>query len=155
MCNKSGKSNSIYLNKYLISIPNHEYILKGDFSVFLINENEGINNQIVDSKGNICNFPGVERTEKLNTEYGNGEITPTVKYEVIFEKIDDDKFIMVWTIRPDGFYWMDSWGFGAEDYESVSLYSYIDAKGNFMAPFKLYEIGNDFYGEYKLKRNTI
>jgi hypothetical protein len=78
-----------------------------------------------------------------------------VRCTLIAEKINDEKFIMVWTIRPDGFYWMDSWGFGAEDYESVSLYSYIDAKGNFMAPFRLYEIGTAFYGDYKLKRNTI
>jgi hypothetical protein len=48
---------------------------------------------------------------------------------------------MIWTVRPDGRYWMDSWGFGAEDYEWVELYAYIDENGQFTAPFRLHSIG--------------
>lgn len=95
------------------------------------------------------NFPGVEYTDKLNDELGRRTIEPIVKYEAIFEKIYD-KFLMVWTVRPDGRYWMDSWGFGAEDYESLSLYTYIDSSGNFTMPFKLYSIGYKFYGDCRL-----
>jgi hypothetical protein len=93
----------------------------------------------------------VEYTEVLTEELGAGSIKPVVRYEAVFEKIDDSRLIMVWTVRPDGRYWMDSWGFGAEDYESLSLYSYIGSDGNFLMPFKLYSIGDTFYGDYRLK----
>lgn len=100
-------------------------------------------------------FPGVEYTDMLKDELGKRKIEPVVKYEALFEKMDNDKFIMVWTVRPDGRYWMDSWGFGAEDYESLSLYTYIDCNGNFTMPFKLYSIGYKVYGECRLNGDRV
>lgn len=138
MCQHNEK---LYLSKYLVGEPHSEYIFKVDYTVIFTNEEKNINKQIVDTDGNILDFPGVEYTDVLNDELGKRTIEPIVKYKAIFEKIDDNKFIMVWTVRPDGRYWMDSWGFGAEDYESLSLYTYIDFDGNFTMPFKLYSIG--------------
>ncbi|MBQ7915635.1 MAG: hypothetical protein IJ315_02455 [Firmicutes bacterium] len=135
----------IYLNKYLISDPHSEYLFKQDFSILFINEALNIKKQIVDKDGNILDFPGIEYTDKLKSELGKRVIDPIVKYEAFFEKINADRIRMIWTVRPDGRYWMDSWGFGGEDYESVSLYSYMDANGNFTMPFKLYSIGYDIY----------
>lgn len=145
----------IYLSKYYVGEPHSEYLFKLDYSVAFINEGKNINKEIIDKDGNILEFTGVEYTDKLTEELGKSTIKPIVKYEAIFEKVDNNKFIMVWTVRPDGRYWMDSWGFGAEDYESLSLYSYIDSDGNFTIPFKLYSIGYDFYGEYRLKGDKI
>jgi len=144
-----------YLSKYYVGEPHSEYLLKVDYSITFINEQKNIKKEIIDKDGNILDFVGVEYTDKLTEELGKSSIKPVVKYEAIFEKIDDDRFIMVWTVRPDGRYWMDSWGFGAEDYESLSLYSYIDSNGNFTMPFKLYSIGYDFYGEYRLKGDKL
>ena len=143
------------LSKRMISDPHSEYIFKQDFTVTFTNEEKGISKLIVDKEGNIYGFPGVEYTDKLKEELGKGRIEPIVKYEAIFERVDEDKFIMVWTVRPDGRYWMDSWGFGAEDYESLSLYTYIDNDGRFIMPFKLYSIGYDFYGDYRLTGDKI
>lgn len=155
MSNNVNEHDNVYLNKYLVCEPYSEYLFKVDYTVIFTNEKKNINKRIVDQDGNILNFPGVEYTDKLNEELGNGEIDPVVKYEAVFEKLDDGKLIMVWTVRPDGRYWMDSWGFGAEDYESLSLYSYLDSDGNFLMPFKLYSIGYTFYGDYRLKRDEI
>lgn len=152
---KADMKEKVYLSKYFISDPHSEYIFKQDFSVLFINEEKKIKKQIVDKDGNIFYFPGVEYTDKLNDELGKRTIEPVVKYEAVFEKIDDSKFIMVWTVRPDGRYWMDSWGFGAEDYESLSLYTYIDSNGMFTMPFKLYAIGYKFYGDYQLRGDKI
>lgn len=146
-----NKEEKIYLSKYIISSSHSEYIFKQDYTVILKNEETGIEKQIIDVEGNIVDFPGVEYCDKLLEELGKRTIEPVVKYEVLFEKMENGNFIMVWTIRPDGRYWMDSWGFGAEDYESLSLYSYIDNNGNFTAPFKLYEIGYNFFGDYRLR----
>ena len=139
-----------YLSKYYVGEPYSEYIFKVDYTVIFINNEKNIAKQIIDNNDNILNFPGVEYSNELNAEVNHASLKPVVKYEASFEKIDNNKFIMVWTIRPDGRYWMDSWGFGAEDEESVSLYTYLDGNGNFTAPFKLYSIGISFYGEYRL-----
>lgn len=152
MSNNANEHSNVYFSKHIVREPYCEYPFKVDFTVLFINKEKNISKQIIDQDGDILGFPGVEYTDKLNEELGNGEIDPVVKYEAIFEKIDDGKFIMVWTVRPDGRYWMDSWGFGAEDYESLSLYTYIDSNGNFMIPFKLYSIGYKFYGDYHLKK---
>ena len=154
MNHNANEHDNVYFSKHIVREPYCEYPFKVDFTVLFINKEKNISKQIIDQDGNILNFPGVEYTDKLNEELGNREIEPVVKYEAKFEKLDDSKFIMVWTARPDGRYWMDSWGFGAEDYESLSLYTYIDSDGNFMIPFKLYSIGYNFYGDYRLKKES-
>ena len=152
MYNKANDHKNVYLSKYLVCEPHSEYLFKVDYTVLFTNAEKNIHKQIVDQDGNIPDFPGVEYTKELVDELGSGTIKPVVKYEAVFEKIDDNRLIMVWTVRPDGRYWMDSWGFGAEEYESLSLYSYIDSEGNFLMPFKLYSIGYTVYGDYRLKR---
>lgn len=144
----SQNREKIYFSKYCVSEPHSEYLFKVDYTVSFTNEEKGISKQIIDKDGNILNFPGVEWSDELKEELGRSTVKPIVKYEARFEKVDDSKFIMVWTVRPDGRYWMDSWGFGAEDYESLSLYTYIDANGDFTMPFKLYSIGYKFYGDH-------
>ena len=151
MYNKVNDHNKVHLSKYLVCEPHSEYLFKVDYTVIFTNEKRNIHKQIIDCDGNILEFPGVEYTDVLTEEWGDKSIKPVVKYEAVFEKIDDSRLIMVWTVRPDGRYWMDSWGFGAEDYESLSLYSYIDSDGKFMMPFKLYSIGYSVYGDYRLK----
>lgn len=153
MHNNANNYDQVYLNKYFVSEPHSEYLFKVDYTVIFTNEKKNIKKLIVDQDGNILDFPGVEYTDRLNEELGKGAIKPVVKYGAKFEKFDDGRLIMVWTVRPDGRYWMDSCGFGAEDYESLSLYTYIDLDGNFMAPFKLYSIGYKFYGDCRLKRD--
>lgn len=146
---------NVTLSKYYVGTPHSEYIFKIDFTVKFFNHEKGIEKNIIDCEGNILNFPDVEYSTALTEEIGEREIIPIVKYEAVFEDCDDGRIIMVWTIRPDGRYWMDSWGFGAEDYESVSLYSFLNTNGNFTSPFKLYGVGYGFCGEYKLKSDLF
>ena len=153
MHNDAHEHDNVHLSKYFVCEPHSEYPFKVDFSVHFTNTEKNIHKQIIDSDGNILDFPGVEYTDVLKTELGKGIIEPVVEYAAEFETLDDGSLIMVWTVRPDGRYWMDSWGFGAEDYESLSLYSYIDTDGNFTMPFKLYSIGYTVYGQSRLKGN--
>lgn len=146
---------TLYLSKYFVGEPHSEYLFKTDFTILLTNETLHLSKRIVDADGNIADFPGVAYSEQLNEELGHSEIKPLIKYGATFEKVEDERFLMVWTVRPDGRYWMDSWGFGAEDYEALLLYSYLDGAGNFTAPFRLYAIGNTFYGERRLRGNQM
>lgn len=131
----------MYLSKYSVGRPHCEYLLPVDFTVLFTNEALHIQKEILAPDGSIRDFPGVEYSEALTRELGNREISPVVKYDARFQQTEDGGFLMIWTVRPDGFYWADSWGFGAEDYESVELYAPIDEKGQFTAPFRLYRIG--------------
>ena len=142
--------NGIYLNTYFVS-DTYVYPRGWDFTVIFTNEEKNIHKKIIDKDGNIIGFPGVQYTDQLKKELGTDDITPAVRFEAAFQKLDDGRIIMVWTVRPDGRYWMDSWGFGAEDYESLSLYTYIDSDGNFTMPFKLYSIGYQCFGERRRK----
>lgn len=131
----------IYVTPTLISDPSAECRMIKDFTVWFINPRKKIRKQLVDKEGHFLEFPGVEYSDRLKAEWGTREIEPMIHYEAEFEQVDDRTWRMLWTIRPDGRYWMDSWGFGAEDYEAIELCSYLDSDGHFTAPFQLYSIG--------------
>lgn len=44
--------------------------------------------------------------------------------------------LVSWTILPDGGYFADENGFGAEDNEEVNIHCYIDKKGKVIIPFQ-------------------
>lgn len=131
----------IYLTKEYIGQSHSECIRCADLSVMLINSGTGEQTQIIGKDGSICNFPGIEACEDLQSELDIDRIPPVVRYSAAFRNCEDGRHLMIWTVRPDGRYWMDSWGFGAEDYDWVDLYAYIDENGRFTAPFRLHSIG--------------
>ena len=133
--------NNAYLNTDHIGRTHSEGVYPSDFTVILTNPDTGEKFKIIDREGNICNFPGIEPCEALCAEMNVENIQPIVKYSTTFKKCENGHHLMLWTVRPDGRYWMDSWGFGAEDYEWVDLYAYINEKGQFATPFKLHSIG--------------
>ena len=149
ICKEEFVKESVYLSTYVIGRSSNIFRLNENLSVFFVDEERDLCRQIVDKWGNIRNFPGIIYSEKFIQEFGEQEVEPVVKFETRFAKCPDGKYLMVWTVRPDGRYWEDDWGFGAEEYEDVCLYSLIDSDGNFVQPFKLHSIGNKYFGEYK------
>lgn len=133
---------NITLSRYHVGAGHSECLRSSDSSVVFHNKNTGIKKLIIDKDGTICDFPGIEYCKQLVDEMGSKDISPTIKYEASFKHWEDGRLIMLWTARPDGRYWMDSWGFGAEDYDRVCLYSFIGENGEFTSPFKLYSIGS-------------
>lgn len=136
-----GDHANVYLNTCYVGEPYVDYPFKVDYSVVLTNREKNISKQIVDSDGNIRDFPGVEYTPELQAELGKQVIRPVVACQANFEQLDDGSFLMIWMVRHDGRWEMDSWGFGGEDYEALELYSILDETGHFTGPFKLYSIG--------------
>ncbi len=132
--------NGVKLNKYRIGPSHSECLYDGNFSVYLT-DSQGATVQIVEKDGTICNFPGIENCDALAAELIAEKIPPVIRYETTFKKQENGHFRMIWTVRPDGRFWMDSWGFGGEDYEWVELYADIDQTGRFTVPFRLYSIG--------------
>ena len=115
--------------------------------VVFVDTNRGIHRVIVNHRGKICHFPGIEERDKIESHIDNGSLEPYARYHVSFDKRDDG-YMMTWIVQPDGRYWADSDGFGAESDEEVCLYAMMDNNGRFTSPFRLYRIGvkNYFHG---------
>lgn len=123
----------------------HPYRSKDeDSSVFFVDENRGIRKMIIDSVGNIQNFPGVIKEEFWVKEVAPNYLKQQVRFRSSFEKRDNG-WIFLWQLQPDGWYWADEGGFGAENDSEVVLYTYLDLNGNFTGPFRIYKLDSRGY----------
>lgn len=138
-------SGKVSLNRLYIGRPHSESITVSNSGVILSNEELGLRVQIIAPDGSFCNFPGIESCPALEQELQPDRIRREIFYSATFQPLKNGHHRMIWTVRPDGRFWMDSWGFGAEDYDSVELYAVIDETGRFLAPFRLYSIGDKTY----------
>lgn len=138
---------NVYLNKLYKGRSHSECVTVADDGIFLTNEDLGLRVQIIEPDGSFCHFPGIESCKALDSELSVDRIRREIFYSAAFQPLDGGCHRMIWTVRPDGRFWMDSWGFGAEDYDSVELYSVLDERGQFTAPFRLYAIGDRVYAE--------
>ena len=88
---------------------------------------------IIDEAGQIQNFPGFDMGDWVkDAEY---PIENKVRFVFAISKFSEGRASVMWRFQPDGWYYADSQGYGKEKDEEIELYSYIDEKGNFLAPF--------------------
>lgn len=119
----------------------HLYRSPGDdSSVYFVDEKRGIRKMLVDSMGNIQNFPGIVKEDFWTREVTARAMEPQIRFRTSFEK-RENSWIMLWQIQPDGMYWADEGRFGIEDDAEVTLYTYVNMDGNFTGPFRLYRFG--------------
>ena len=87
-------------------------------SVVFIDRNVGLEKVIVDSTGKIRNFPGIIKESFWYNEVSAQRLQPRVFFRLSFEK-RDNMWVVFWTVQPDGRYWADDDGFGAEKEEEI------------------------------------
>ncbi len=102
--------------------------------------------RVLDKEGNIINFPGIQPDSRWESKLAVG-MHRDVRYEAQFFALEEDKFLMLWLLQPDGMYWADDFGFGITRDESICLYTTLNKAGEFEAPFGLYSIGGEHYCE--------
>lgn len=127
---------------------NHLYRTENeDPRVEFVNKETGERKLIVDYFGRIHNFPGIIREECWVEHYKskNKLVSPVIRFRTDFERYDDEKYIMIWEIQPDGEYWSDDDGYGMKNDEEIRLYAFIDENGDFITPFRVYNVGNVSY----------
>lgn len=112
-----------------------------DSSVFFVDESRGIRKMIVDSRGNIQNFPGIKKEDFWVRDVAPNYLKPQIRFRSSFETRDCG-WIFLWQLQPDGWYWADEDGFGGEDDPEVILYTFLDRQGNFSGPFQIYQFGS-------------
>lgn len=126
---------------------NHIYRRMGDRAdVIFTNPKTGEKKLLVDNKGVIQNFPGIDKeVSQLDIEIIKRGLTPVIRFRTEFSKYDEERYIMLWQIQPDGRYWADDDGFGMNNDEEILLYSFLDKNGKFINPFCIYRIGDKKY----------
>ena len=115
-----------------------------DSTIYFLHPAKGIRKKIVDWEGRILDFPGVEKESSWAEELAPNALKPQIRFRTSFEK-RGDRHIMLWQVQPDGRYWEDDDGFGAENEEEITLYTYLDDQGRFTGPFRLYRWGRTKY----------
>lgn len=115
-----------------------------DSSVFFVDENRGIRKMLVDTYGRIQDFPGIVEKDFWTKEISSGDLKPLIRFRTSFEKRENG-WIMLWQIQPDGRYWEDDDGFGMENEEDITLYTFVDMDGCFTGPFRIYRVGSQRY----------
>lgn len=115
-----------------------------DSSVFFVDEKNGVRKMIIDSRGNIQNFPGMIEEEFWVKHVTPNRLKPRVGFRSSFEKRENG-WIFLWQLQPDGWYWADEGGFGGEDDLKVVLYTYLNLRGDFTGPFRIYQLGSRGY----------
>ena len=118
----------------------HRYYSAGEpVEVVFTNARKGILRVIVDDRGMIRDFPGIEDLEKIAPMIENGSMEPKVRFRTDFQRCENG-IMMLWQIQPDGRYWEDDDGFGMEHDMEIYLYSVLNEEGRFTAPFRLYRV---------------
>ena len=115
-----------------------------DSSVYFVDESRGIRKMLVNARGQIQAFPGIIKEDFWVKEFSGKALLPQIRYRTSFEK-RENKWIMLWTIQPDGDYWRDESGFGGENEDEIVLYTYVDGSGEFTGPFRIYGVGEVCY----------
>ncbi len=142
---EAGKSpESPYLTQTVVFGMHRDRREGEDSSVFFVDEARHIRKKLVDSKGVIRHFPGIVKEDFWVKAVSKRALRPQIRFRTSFEKRDEG-WIMLWQIWPDGRYWADSDGFGMENNEEVTLYTFVDRDGNFTGPFRIYKLGNRGY----------
>jgi len=91
------------------------------------------NYQITDTLGNFVKFPGVVKG-KWEREL-DGKFYSAVQFTFSASKFVNGISYIIWLVQPDGRYFADEDGFGAEHFSEIELYSKMNTKGDFVCPF--------------------
>ena len=125
-------------------------------AAYYINPQKGIRKKIIARDGKIIDFPGFENHQLVLSHLEDVSDSAYVRFGSCFEKTPQGNFIFIWDIQPDGRYWADDDGYGAEKGQEVRLYTYLDDEGHFTAPFKIYSIGvEDYFGTDREEKEAL
>ncbi len=112
----------------------------GTVEVVLNDPEHNYRKVIVNHDGFFADFPGIVQgrwTHYLTGKFDFDE--GRVCFRTSFEK-QGDGYRCLWEVQPDGRYWADVDGFGAENDSEIILYADLDVRGVFKESFRIYTI---------------
>lgn len=127
--------------------PNPRVEIQDDEMVF-INDEKNIRKVLRDAARIIVDFPGFAHPDLIR-EYleDESDLCPRVCFRHSCYEHETGKWIFTWMIQPDGRYWADEDGFGAENGLEIVLYAFLNDCGEWISPFRIDSInGKDYFG---------
>ena len=112
--------------------------------VYFLDEPRNIRRLIIDGNGSFRGFPGFVREECWTKHFRSRQLLPRSRYYTSVSLRPDGRWLILWTIQPDGMYGSDG-GFGIEDDPEIILYTCLDPDGRFTGPFRIYSVGDKEY----------
>ena len=94
--------------------------------------------ELVDKNGNMVAFTLKDVSESVidnDIDTGNAHAL-LARYRFFVHDFKRGKAIVEWTICPDGRFFADGDGFGAEDYDELTAKAVINRKGEVLVPFQ-------------------
>lgn len=94
--------------------------------------------ELVDKYGHITAFTPKDISQSVidrDIETGNAHDL-IVQYHFFVHEFRGGKAVVEWTICPDGRYFADEDGFGAEHYDELTAKAVINRKGEVLVPFQ-------------------
>ena len=95
-------------------------------------------------RGRFMDFPGIAEADMplIDTEYCETRPIPEeARRGYSLDRLRSGGYVLWWVIQPDGRYYEDDDGFGAEFQEEIRLFAVLDGNGQFTGPFRLGVIG--------------
>lgn len=112
----------------------------GGAEVILNDPEHNYRKVIVNKDGFFEDFPGIVQGRWTHYLIGKFDFDKgCVCFRTTFET-QGDGYRCLWEIQPDGRYWADADGFGAENDSEIILYADLDGRGVFKGPFRIYTI---------------
>ena len=100
--------------------------------------NPELNCQITDSHGEFVDFPGYVGGAWV-MDVTSPYYLKSMRFPSYIRKFERGRAEFLWQVQPDGRYFADEDGFGAEHCMEIWLHSYINEEGKFIGPFKYKE----------------
>lgn len=101
---------------------------------------------LVDERGYLQNFPGIQIEDHWVSGLKNEKyLEPKVRFCLDLEAYDEDRYLVLWEVQPDGRYWEDEDGFGGTSDCEIRLYTFLHKTGHFEGPFRIYNVGDTSY----------
>ena len=118
---------------------------KDDRSVYFINDDLGIRKLVVDKEGCLQNFPGIETEDFWVKEVAHPAslncTAPNISGSSF--KQAGDEILLIWPFQQDRRYHEEAYGWYGGSQYGIRLYTKLDKEGNFMHPFRIYEMDTD------------
>lgn len=108
--------------------------------------------KITDEYGQFIDFPGIVEGPWKSKIVGG--VDPYVGFVARVYEFKHGFALFSWVVQPDGRYYADETGFGAERDEEVILYSYMNKNGEFVTPFSDFEYNRKLESFEEFQKRT-
>jgi hypothetical protein len=132
-----------FINKLIRKNKAGVYIIRDEYTKRLTLVNNGEKIPLVDDNGKLLHFThadiNFERVNRLENSWNAEKLQ--APYGFYVDPFRNGVALVSWTLYPDGRYFEDEDGFGAENCNETTIYGFMDTRANVLISFQ--DMNND------------